>query len=130
MCMLGRVCVAVMVSVAWASVGTGQERHVADNASLTAAVAARAAARDADRAAIREALSRPEVRHVADRLGVDTERLSESLATVEDPELERVAKSARDANQAIVGGASTVTISTTTIIIGLLVLILIIVAVR
>jgi hypothetical protein len=45
-------------------------------------------------------------------------------------ELARVAAQAREAEQGLAGGASTVTISTTTIIIGLLVLILLIVALR
>ena len=52
------------------------------------------------------------------------------MAALDATELASVAAQARQADQALAGGASTVTISTTTIIIALLVLILIIVAVE
>ena len=53
-----------------------------------------------------------------------------SHAAMNASDLASVAVQARQADQALAGGASTVTISTTTIIIGLLVLILLIVALR
>jgi len=61
---------------------------------------------------------------------MDLARLDAALDTLDDRELSEVAAAARNVSDRLVGGASTVTISTTTIIIGLLVLILIIVAVK
>ena len=81
-----------------------------------------------DRAAIREALGRPEVQSLANKTGIDVDRLSAAVNTMSDADAQRAADAAREVNQSLVGGASTVTISTTTIIIGLLVLILLIVA--
>ena len=97
--------------------------------ALAAAVTDHVAQQDVDRAAIHEALSRPEVRQMAETAGIDLDRLSKSVDTLTGSSLTRAASAARDANQALVGGASTVVISTTTIIIALLVILLIILAV-
>lgn len=105
-----------------------QERHAVPPSALAAAVTDHVATRDADRDAIREALNRPEVRAVAERTGVDIDRAAASINTLDSSSLARAAESARQVNQALVGGASTVTISTTTIIIVLLIIILILVA--
>ena len=48
-----------------------QARHAVDPAALADAVSQHAAAQDADRTAIREALSRPEVRELAAKGGID-----------------------------------------------------------
>lgn len=106
------------------------QQHIVGPDTLAAATAQRAAAQDADRAAIRAALARPEVQSTAARLGVDIHRLDGAVATMKGADLERAASTARQVNDQLVGGASTVTISTTTIIIALLVIILIIVAVN
>lgn len=107
-----------------------QEGHVVDLAVLARAVMEHAAAREADRAAIREALTRPEVQRVASLLGVDRTRLEASVDRLRGDDLQRAASNAREVNQALSGGATSVTISTTTIIIILLLIILIIVAVK
>ena len=65
---------------------------------------------------------------MAGRSGVDIDRAAASIDTLDSSSLARAAESARQVNQALVGGASTVTISTTTIIIVLLIIILILVA--
>jgi hypothetical protein len=105
-----------------------QERHAVAPSALAAAVTDHVAARDADRDAVREALKRPEVRAVAERAGVDIDRAAASIDSLDSSSLARAAQSARQVNQALVGGASTVTISTTTIIIVLLIILLILVA--
>ncbi len=107
----------------------GQQHIVAPNA-LASATADHAATQDADRAAIRQALARPEVQSTAAKLGVSMERLEGAASTMTGADLERAASTARQVNDQLVGGASTVSISTTTIIIVLLVIILIIVAVN
>ncbi len=106
------------------------QQHVVDPGQLAAAVAEHSATQDADRAAIRDALTRPEVRDVATKLGVDITHMTASVDTMTGADLQRAAASARHVDQQLVGGASTITLSTTTIIIGLLLLILLIVALR
>jgi hypothetical protein len=105
-----------------------QDRHAVPPSALAAAVTDHAATLDADRDAIQEALNRPEVRAVAQRTGIDIDRAAASIENLDASTLARAAESAREVNQAIVGGASTITISTTAIIIGLLLIILIVVA--
>jgi hypothetical protein len=105
-----------------------QERHAVAPADIARAVTQHVAEQDADRAAIQEALTRPEVRAIAARTGVDIDRLAASVDSLDPDAVARAAASAREVNTALVGGASTVTISTTTIIIVLLIVILILVA--
>jgi hypothetical protein len=105
-----------------------EERHAVPPSALATTVTNHAATLDADRDAIREALNRPEVRAVAERIGIDIDRAAASIDSMDSSTLARAAESARQVNDALVGGASTVTISTTTIIIVLLLLILILVA--
>ena len=107
-----------------------QNRHVVRPADIAAVVDAHVASQNADRAAIREALERPEVRDVAARIGIDLDHVTASVSTLSGPDLEGAASAARQVNESLVGGASSVTISTTMIIIILLALILIIVAVK
>jgi hypothetical protein len=112
------------------SSASAQERHAVPPADLARAVTQHVQSLDADRAAIREALSRPEVREVAERTGVDLDRLASAVDSLDPALVAQAAASARDVDAALVGGANTITISTTTIIIVLLLLILIIVAAR
>jgi hypothetical protein len=105
-----------------------EERHAVPASALSAAVIEHAATLDADRDAIREVLSRPEVRAVAERTGIDIDRAAAAIDTLDSTTTARAAESARQVNDALVGGASTITISTTTIIIVLLLIILIVVA--
>jgi hypothetical protein len=106
------------------------QRHVVDSQSIADAVRQHSDSQDQARNDVREALARSEVQALASRTGIDVSRLSTAVGTMTGTDLERAAEAARDVNQALVGGASTVTISTTTIIIALLVIILIIVAVN
>jgi hypothetical protein len=105
-----------------------QERHAVDPSALANSVTQHVAQQDADRAAIHEALARPEVRQMAERAGLDLERVDETVDTLAGDSLQQMASAARDVNQSLVGGASTVVISTTTIIIALLIVIIIIIA--
>jgi len=106
------------------------QQHIVSPNTIATTTAARVAAQDADRAAIRDALARPEVRSAAAAMGVDTDRLDAFVGTMTGADLEQVASTARQVNDQLVGGASTVTFSTTTIIIVLLLIILLIVAIR
>ncbi len=121
----GLLCVLVAVPNSYA-----QSQHVASQAALDAAVQQQVSAVDRDREAVRLFLQRDDVRSVAGKAGLDVGRAESSVALMSPSELASLAEQARQADQALAGGASTVTISTTTIIIGLLVLILLIVALR
>jgi hypothetical protein len=124
------VLVLVLVVGTAGSAFAGQQPHILSPSQLSEAMAEKVASRDADRAAVREALARPEVKNVAAGLGVDMNRLTASVDTLDAADLGQAASTARQINQQLVGGDSTVTLSTTTIIIALLILILIIVAVH
>ena len=119
------LCVLVAVPNSYA-----QSQHVASQAALDAAVQQQVSAVDRDREAVRLFLQRDDVRSVAGKAGLDVGRAESAVALMSPSELASLAEQARQADQALAGGASTVTISTTTIIIGLLVLILLIVALR
>jgi hypothetical protein len=104
-------------------------RHVVGRAAIAATLAAHVEHQDGDRAAIRDALSRPEVREMAARMGLDMDRAMRAVDALSGQDLDRAAAAARQVNDQLVGGA-TLVISTTTIIIALLVVILLIVALK
>jgi hypothetical protein len=121
----------LLLSTAFAVPARAEEQqHIVDRVQLMRTTEQQAAIRDADRAAVREALARPEVQQMTQRLGVDIQRFTASVDVMDGSDLESASAAARRLNEALVGGASNVTISTTTIIIVLLVVILIIVAVK
>ena len=120
----------VFFTISAGSAIAGQQPHIVNPNQLSDAMATQAASQDANRAAVRDSLMRPEVRRVADGLGVDVDRLMAAVDTMAGADLDQAASAARQTNQQLVGGDSSVTLSTTTIIIALLVLILIIVAVH
>ncbi len=122
--------VAGLLTISAGIVSAQTLQHAVDPAAIAAALQEQDAQRVQDLAAVREALGRAPVAEAARHLGVDLARVDAALASMTDRDLAAVAHSARRVTQALTGGASTVTISTTTIIIGLLVLILIIVAVK
>ena|SRR5688572_18043821 len=105
------------------------QRHVADQATLDQVVASHVRQKADDREAIRRVLEIQQVREVAEGAGLDLKRAETAVAALDDAEVGLIAAQARAVNDALAGGQSTVTISTTVIIIGLLVLILLIVAI-
>lgn len=122
--------VALLVfTLGLSSSALAQDRHAVNPSVLSQTVTQQVAQQDANRATIHEALSRPEVREVAQKSGLDLDRINASVDTLSGNSLAQVAAAAQQVNQTLVGGASTVVISTTTIIVALLVVILIIVAV-
>ena len=94
--------------------------------AIDRALAERAASVDADRQMIRRVLDRSEVKDVADRMGVDIQRLQSGVGVLDADQLAQVAAQAREVDQGLAGGATTVVITTTTIIIALLVIIIIV----
>jgi hypothetical protein len=106
-----------------------QTSHAAPMSALDAAIQEHVAASAADRQALQRLLERPDVRALAADIGLDLRRAETAIAALDDAQLADLASQARQVEQALAGGQSRVTISTTLIIIALLVLILIIVAV-
>ena len=119
----------LVISLGLSSTALAQERHAVDPSTLSQALANHVASQDASRASIHEMLNRPEVRAVATESGFDLDRINASVDTLSRASLDQVAAATGQVQESLIGGASTVTISTTTIIIALLVLILTIVAV-
>lgn len=107
---------------------SADQRHAVAPNAIAQAVAQRVAQQDTDRATIREALARPEVKDVAATAGIDLTKVSAAVETMNAAQLAQAATQAQQVNESLVGGASTITISTTTIIIVLLVVILILIA--
>jgi hypothetical protein len=120
---------AVVLSVVIAAPRVSAQVHVAGQQVLDAAVQQHVRATDQDRETVQQFLHRSDVRAMAGKYGIDLRRAESTVATMNAADLASVAAQAREADRALAGGASTVTISTTAIIIGLLLLILIIVAV-
>ena len=102
--------------------------HAASQQLLDAALQQHVRAADLDRETVRLFLHRGDVRAIAGKYGIDLRRAEGAVATMDAGELASVAAQARQADQALAGGQSSITLSTTAIIIGLLVLILLIVA--
>ena len=107
-----------------------QASHAAPQSAIDAALQQHVAATDADREAVQRMLERDEIKAVAGQAGLDLTKAAGAVATMNPEELARVAAQARQVEQALNGGQSRITISTTFLIIALLVLILLIVALK
>jgi hypothetical protein len=107
-----------------------QDGHVASEAAIEAALQEHRQAGVSDRAAVLRVLERAEVKAVAAEAGVDLRQAAGLLATVDGEDLSALAAQARQVDEALAGGQSQITLSTTMIIIGLLVLVLLIVALK
>lgn len=114
------------VSLAAPRAVAAQEAHAATPEELEALVVRRTEAVDADREALRAVLQRPEVRRVARTAGLDIRRAESAVAVLDAEEVERLAPTVRQVEEALAGGANVV-IPITTLIIALLILIIILV---
>jgi hypothetical protein len=121
---------AILFVLFAASSARAQETHAAPQAALDAALQQHTNSSAADREMIQRLLERDEVKAIAGHAGLDLRRAQGAVATLEGADLAEVAAQARQADQALAGGQSRITISTTLIIIALLVLILLIVALK
>ena len=116
------LCVLIAVPRTYA-----QTPHVASQALLDQVIQQQVSAADRDRETVRLFLQRDDVKAVAGRAGIDMGRAETAVAAMDASDLASLADRARQAEQTLPGGASSVTISTTTIIIVLLLVILIVV---
>lgn len=105
-----------------------QESHAATQSALDLALDQHASSVAADRAEVLRVLQHPAVKDAASHAGIDLRRATSAVQIIDGQQIGALAAQARQVEQALAGGQSKVTISTTVIIIGLLVLILLIVA--
>ena len=103
-----------------------QASHTASQSAIDAALQQHVSTASADRADLLRVLGNPEVKAVAEKAGLDLRRATTAVASLDGQELTQLAAQARQVDQALAGGQSSITISTTVIIIGLLVLILLV----
>lgn len=116
------VCLAVLCMAPSASA----QSNVIGKAALDRAVQERVARDQADREAIRTLLQRQEVRQIAAKAGLSLEKAIAGASTLHGDDLRQLAEQARQVDNTLAGGQSTLVISTTTIIIILLLVILIV----
>ena len=127
---IARRSLAVLLSILFIAPSVhaqNQQNHVIPRATLDRAIQERVNQEKADREAIVSLVRRPEVRQIAARAGLSLEKVEAAVSTLEGDDLQQVASQARQVQDDLSGGASTITISTTTIIIVLLIIILIVV---
>jgi len=128
--MLVTALMILLVALAGVTPAAAQTGHVASQAAIEAALQEHRQAGVSDREAVLRVLENAEVKAVAEGAGIDLRQAADLVATVDGEELSALAAQARQVDEALAGGQSRVTLSTTMIIIGLLVLILIIIAVK
>jgi hypothetical protein len=102
------------------------QQNVIGNSALDQAVQERVARDQADREAIQALLRRAEVREVAGKAGLSLDKAVAAVATLDGEDLRQLAEQARQVDNQLEGGQSTLVISTTTIIIILLLIILVV----
>ena len=103
-----------------------QASHTASQSAIDAALQQHVSTAAADRADLLRVLGNPEVKAVAEKAGLDLRRATTAVASLDGQALTQLAAQARQVDQALAGGQSSITVSTTVIIIGLLVLILLV----
>jgi hypothetical protein len=97
---------------------------------LDAVVQQHVSAAQADRETVIRLLDRPAIQALAAEIGLDLRHAQDAIRTLDGQQLSDLASQARQVEQALAGGQSSITISTTMIIIGLLVLIVLILALK
>ena len=117
---------AVCPAVLFMAPSANAQSNVIGKAALDRAVQERVVRDKADREAIKTLLQRQEVREIAGKAGLSLEKALAGASTLEGDDLRQLAEQARQADNTLAGGQSTLVISTTTIIIVLLLVILIV----
>lgn len=120
------MCVLVLMLSSAAQL-LAQQARVVGSDELNAAVLDHAAAAERERARLSSLLERPDVADIAERHGLDIDRVRDAAATLSAEDLKRLAPLTQGITGELVGG-QTLVISATTLIIILLLVILIIVA--
>jgi hypothetical protein len=106
-----------------------QTSHAATQSAMDAAVLQHVASTASDREDVLRVLNLPQVKAIAGQAGLDLQKATTAVATLDGDDLEAASAQARQIEQSLPGGQSRIVLSTTVIIIALLVLILLIVAI-
>lgn len=114
----------LVVSMVSAAQPTMAQERVIDRAAIEQALVERVQDDGASRASIKSLLARSEVRRMAGDLSLDLRRAETAVATLQGPELERVAQQATAANELLSGGAQTIRISVVTLLLIIIIVIL------
>lgn len=123
---LVRRTLAVCLAVLFMAPAANAQSHVIGRSALDKAVQERVARDQDDRDAIQSLLRRAEVRDVAETAGLSLDQAVAAVSTLQGDDLRQLAEQARQVDNHLAGGQSTLVISTTTIIIILLLVILIV----
>jgi hypothetical protein len=115
-----------MSSVLWSAPAMAQQRHVVDASQMRQAIADQTANDQKNRDALLGAIRRPDVRDLADQLGLNLTRAESAVATLNSAELARLATSLPAADVDLAGGSHVVVISTTTLLLVLIIVILLV----
>jgi len=116
---------SLVISILLSSAGQAPERHVVDQTTLDELVSRRVREESQAREDVRRLLLQPEVRELADRLGLSSERADARIATLDGPELRMLADQARAANQELAGGSLKTRLAIASIIVFVIVVILV-----
>ena len=117
---------AVCLAVLFMAPAANAQSTVISKSALDKAVQARVAQDQADRQAIQSLLRRADVRDIAGQAGLSLDKAAAAVGTLQGDDLRQLAEQARQVDNQLAGGQSTLVISTTTIIIVLLLVILIV----
>src|SRR5262245_61908491 len=117
----------MFVSIISAAAPALADQHIADPPAIATALSEKADRDTANRAALTQTLQKPEVQHVAGRLGLTVHDTDTAVRTLSGDELAWFADQARAIDDGLAGGAQTITISITTLLL-LLILVVLIVA--
>ena len=106
-----------------------QTSHAATQSAMDAAVLQHVTSTASDREDVLRVLNLPQVKAIAGGAGLDLQKATTAVATLDGDDLKAASAQARQIEQSLAGGQSRIVLSTTVIIIALLVLILLIVAI-
>lgn len=124
------IAVLTLVFVVHAAPSGAQTSHSATQSAIDAALQQKVSSEAADRETVLRLLDRPDVQAVAGEAGLDLRTAKDAVGTLQGTDLTEIAARAAQVEQALAGGQSRITISTTFLIIALLLLIVLILALK
>jgi hypothetical protein len=116
---------SLLSSLVFASSALAQQ-HIAAPSLMRQAVADQAVTDQQNRAAVVGVLHQPQVREMANKLGLNLTTAENAVSTLSSAELAKVADQARAADTQLAGGNNTVIISTTTLLLIIIIVILLV----
>ena len=115
-----------IAAMCYAAPAIAQERHITDAAAMQKAIAQRKAADDNNREAVMTVLRRPDVKQLAERMGLSIERAESALASLPSDKLAELADPARAVSADLAGGDTKIVISLTVLLLLLILIVLLV----